>query len=186
MIYRIHEDSEHFLHFHISVDEVEDKLGEESDFYLEHEPTRYLPIWKPLEIEFYESGEVAVSELPDLDVGMGRLFINQTAFDALSDSLKDSGEFLPIRFSAQSGVLLNILNIAHEDRCVDAQLTTRNEWGDLQSLAFLEEKVAHFNVFRSDIDGYGGVYCNDTFKKAVEEAGLKGILFTNDLTALSP
>ncbi|MGI9283006.1 MAG: hypothetical protein ACR2PX_25705 [Endozoicomonas sp.] len=186
MIYRIHEDSENFLHFHLSADEVEDKLGGDSEFYLEREPTRYQPIWKPLEIEFYESGEAAVNQLPDLDVGLGRLFLNQKAYDLLSSFFKDVGEFLPVTFSGQSGFLLNILNIADEERCVDTQLTTRNEWGDLTALSFLEAESTQFNVFRSDVDGFGGVYCNDAFKETIEEAGLTGVLFTNDLTALSP
>lgn len=83
-------------------------------------------------------------------------------------------------------MLFNILATAEDVEGLDTEISKKNEFGEVQSLAFHEGKVKDLSVFRTAFDGYMGVYCNEAFKEAVENAGLKGLLFNGDIGTVFP
>ncbi len=48
-------------------------------------------------------------------------------------------------------------------------------------MAFYEEKVKGFMVFRSSVDNHLSISCQEPVKEAIEKAGFGGVYFTSDL-----
>jgi len=186
MIYLIHPDYRHYKSFVYDPKAVRKALGSETQFHFARSPQTYLDDWKPLEIAF-EALASKKAGLPDIMVRNGRMFLNQIAIDALKPLIDNQGEFLPVTYGGQDGMLFNILATAEDVDGLDTQNSLNNEFGEVQALAFHEENLKELNVFRTAFDGYMGVYCNEVFRKAVEDTGLKGLIFSSDIgTAFPP
>lgn len=186
MIYVIHPDAAKFMSYVIDAREVRRKLGSDSRFHFDQRPAAYAAQWQPLHLEFAPTAGRRKGALPDISVRHGRLFLNERAHAALRELLAPHGEFLPVRHAGGSGYLFNPLALAEQVDGLDARLSTRNEYGELQSLAFHEERVGSLAVFRTAFDNYLGVYCGDAFKAACEAAGLAGVVFGTDLGNIYP
>ena len=78
------------------------------------------------------------------------------------------------------------LKRAEDNEGLNTKLSFNNDWGDLESLAFHEDKVKELVVFRSEFDGYMGLFCQESFKLKVEALGLQGIIFSEDLGNIFP
>lgn len=181
MIFRIHPNVKEYFHFLVSADEVESKLGEGCRFHLEKKPKHYNEIWKPLNLDFFNNYDSQPKLEPDISVWNGHLYLSSKAYDALAEKLAGSGEFLPVSSDEGSGYLVNVLNIADDFDAVDDKLTVRNEWNELVSLGFDEEKLEEIPLFRTKQDTYRGIYCSDRIKDAIESAQLSGVIFSPDL-----
>lgn len=181
MIYRIHPNIKEYLHFLISADEIEAKLGEGCRFHLEKKPKSYLETWKPLEVEFFNNYDSQPKPQPDISIWNGRLYLSAKAFDVLAEVLDGCGELLPVVSGGERAYLVNVLNSADDVDAVDSKLTVRNEWNELVSLGFDEDKVSGFPLFRTKQDSYRGVYCSERFKEMIELSGLSGVVFAVDL-----
>lgn len=186
-IYRIHPDRLVYQLLSISADEVEEKLGEESLFHMDHRPKPYADCWKTLEVSFYDStsGKKKLL-LPDITIDHGRLFLNQKSCDALFKLIENDAELLPVKYSGKNGVIVNPLKIAENFEALNQKCSIKNEWGDLQALDFYEDKLTGTCIFRSKYEGYFGIFCNEDFKSAVESQDLKGITFGEDLGNIFP
>lgn len=186
-IYRIHPDRMHYQLMTISSEEIISKLGKQNPFHIDPTPRPYTHIWKPLEISFYDSttGKNKAKQ-PDITLDHGRLFLNNAGCDALSKLIETDGELLPVFFEGQSGAIFNTLKCAEDLNALDTKRSTKNDWGDLQSLVFVEENLNAAVLFRCRFDGFTGLFCNDAFKLAVEQANLKGITFSVDLGNIFP
>src|SRR5690606_5434652 len=103
-----------------------------------------------------------------------------------ADLLKPAGELLPVINDSTAGCLFNPLVIAGELNAVDTANVKRDQWDALLAPAFIEDKLSSAILFRTALDSYRGVYCSDTFKRAVEKAGLKGIMCSEDLRDRPP
>jgi hypothetical protein len=164
--------------------EVEAKLGGDHLFHIDPSPLEYSPIWKePLTITFKERFEEE-ERIPDLQVHHGHMFFSEKAYNAIGAYLEKDGEFLPVVYkSGNRGYVFNIRNIAENSNALDDKLTTYNEWGDLKSIGFIEEKLPFGTmIFRAEADDYDGVFCTDAFKNLVEGFRLLGIDFQPDLS----
>jgi len=75
---------------------------------------------------------------------------------------------------------------AKTNNALDTKLSTRSEYGDVQSITFHENKLGGASVVRTEFDSFQGVYCSEEFKSAVENADLKGIIFSTDLGNIYP
>lgn len=175
-------------HYYFSIPSsgVESKLGEDCTIHMSSAPVRYAPIWKePLHLSVgvdMEGQKYQFEELPDLVENMGRLYMSERAYDALHDSLKQDGEFLPVTYDGGSGYIFNPLTIAEDHDALGEDVTTTNEWDELQSLGFFEEKLpAGTMLFRCRADYCHGLFCTERFVQAVRDAGLTGALFQPDL-----
>lgn len=186
-IYRIHSDRMHYQLMNISSAEVIKHLGHDYPFHIDPTPKPYAEVWETLPVSFYDSTEGRKNtSVPDITVDHGRLFLNEAAYDALSTLIEADGEILPVSFDNKDGAIFNPLKIAEELNGLDLKLSIKNEWGDLQSLGFIDESMKAANLFRCAFDGYGGLFCHEAFKRAVEHAGLKGIVFSLDLGNIFP
>jgi len=99
----------------------------------------------------------------------------------LKDLITNDGEFLPVKYEQGDAWLFNPLSIAEDVDGLDKKLSVKNEWGDIENIAFHENKVKEFSIFRCMFDINKNVFCQDTVKQVIEKAGLKGVFFTPDL-----
>lgn len=152
-IYRIHPDRMHYQLMTISSEEIISKLGKQNPFHIDPTPRPYTHIWKPLEISFYDSttGKNKAKQ-PDITLDHGRLFLNNAGCDALSKLIETDGELLPVFFEGQSGAIFNTLKCAEDLNALDTKRSTKNDWGDLQSLVFVEENLNVVVLFRCKFD----------------------------------
>lgn len=186
MIYVIHADLARCQTFVLDAKEVRRKLGADSRFHFDQRPAAYAPGWQPLHIAFARPAGAKGTALPELSLRHGRLYLSDRAHGALAGLLQGSGEFLPVTHDGGGGYLFNVLALAESVDGLDARLSTRNEFGEVQSLAFHDERVAGLPVFRTAFDHYLGVFCGEAFRAACEAAALTGVVFESDLVSLPP
>lgn len=182
-IHRINTD-DRYPFFAISSTDIRKKMGDDCIFHMSSVPKRYACEWKePVLLEFDPPEHAEIEALPDLVEDNGRLFLSERAHNALRPVIKQDGEFLPIVFEGGTGYIFNPLKVAEEFGAVDESLTSKNEFGEIQSLVVLEEKVpANTGLFKTEADNYIGLFCTDQFKEKVEESELVGVYFHPDLS----
>lgn len=182
-IYRIHNDDSYYI-YTMSTGDVVSKLGRENPFHLDPSPVSYAEVWKdPLVLDFGpEEEEMMNPVVPEIAARFGRMFFDEKAHALLGAALAQDGEFLPVVYNGGAGYIFNPLTIAEKFSAVDDRVTAYNEWGEVQNLGFIEEKLpAGTMIFRCEATRYAGIFCTDAFKRSVEEAGLVGIFFHPDL-----
>lgn len=183
-IYSIHADKEMYRTIGFDRDEMTAKFGRDphGHFDVNYEPRGWASIWKPVQVDFGADGQQFSGDLtPEISEFDGRLFLSGRAYQALRHMIARDGEFLPVIYEGGQGWLFNPLSLAEDVEGLDEQKSVRNEWGDIESLAFHEERVERYHLFRSLFDSGFNVFCGDGFRQAVEESGLKGIVFSVDL-----
>lgn len=186
-VYRIHPDRMHYQLLTISSGEVIRKLGKQHPFHIDPTPKPYSAIWNPLEVSFYDStSNKSKPKQPDISVDHGRLFLSESACDALSTLIDADGEILPVSYGGQKGAIFNALKCAEDFDAIDTKRSTKNDWGDLQSLVFVEKKIDAAILFKCQFEGFTGLFCTDVFKSAVELAQLNGVTFSLDLGNIFP
>ena len=182
MIYRIHED-DRYLGFSFDADDIIDKLGRKYPIHIKRAPISYSEVWpESLRVEFKPWETYSKDIVPDVSLGNGRLFLNEKAYDALKDVLNDYGEFLAVHHDKGEGYVFNPLVTAESVNGVDDKQTVHDKHGNLESYAFIEESVKDIAIFRTELDVYLSVYCNQVFKDTFEKAGLIGISFNKDVS----
>jgi hypothetical protein len=125
--------------------------------------------------------------VPDLCVFEGRLFLNSKAYKALAGLIGADGEFLDvIDENGNHGFVFTPLRIAEDVNGLDSRLSQKNEWGDVEHLAFNEDAVKNWAVFRTEYNGFMTLHCQAGVKNAIEDAELTGLYITNDLASIFP
>lgn len=183
-LYSVYADTKQYRSLGFDRNQSRDIFGEDikDQFDVNFDAKPYLQLWKSMNVRFVDEGsELSGSLVPDISEHNGRLFLSQKAYDALKDLLAQDGEFLPVRYEQGSAFLFNPLSLAESVNGLDKDLSIRNEWGDIENLAFHEERVKDFVIFRSAFDNYRSAFCSDILKNAIESARLKGVFFTPDL-----
>ncbi|MDF3012909.1 MAG: hypothetical protein K0Q78_1113 [Cellvibrio sp.] len=186
MIYVIHPDYQHYKSFVFDSKLVRKALGSETQFHFSRSPKQYSANWKSFDIKFESLGSSKKASMPDVMVRNGRLFLTTAAHDILNPIISSHGEFLPITYDGNNGFIFNVLSIAEDFDGVDKKLSTKNEFGEVQSLLFNENKLKNHALFRAEFDNYLGMYCDDALKNAIEDNQLKGITFSNDTGKIYP
>ncbi|HVL00919.1 MAG TPA: hypothetical protein VM553_13950 [Dongiaceae bacterium] len=183
MIYKIRPDLNHFQQFTLNQDEIEEKLGEDCLIFLDSRPTHYLAQWQPLSVEFFDEypGGDREKQIPDIMPDLlGKLFVSTRAHQILKPLLIKAGEWLPVLVEGKPAYLFNPLSLAEDRQAVDIGSISRDQWGMLQGISFYEDKLVDVPLFRISADDYRHIYCQDALKQAVEQAGLKGAVFSTD------
>lgn len=187
MIYVIQPDVTRYLSFVLDGKEVRRKLGRDTMFHFDPSPKSYIDHWKTIEIDFAKLSGGPRGDMPDMIVRNGRLFLTGSAYQRLAETIKQDAEMLSVTYGeGESGYLCNVLTIAEELGALDEKLSTKNGFGELQSLSFHEDKLNGVALFRTFFDSCMGLYCSEAFKTLVETAGLKGVLFSADLGNVFP
>lgn len=188
-IYRIHPDRRHYKVPMVPTEEVLRALGQ-VPFHIDPTPRSYEPIWKKLAVRFYDSTGTRTTKTPDISIDqVGRLFLSMKAFEVLKDWLNaenGEGEFLPVLLEGQEGYIFNPLISAEDVGGLDQARSLRNVHGDLQALSFHESDVEQFCTFKCEFEGFGGLFCGERFKHAVETVKLRGLRFSMDLGNIFP
>lgn len=186
MIYKLCSDRKSYMSFHISPDEIEAKLG---DYFLLDEPL-WKPFWKSIEARFQDdSDKKNVITPPDITLWYtsNNLALNQKAYDSVGDLLESYGEWLPVTCAGNSYWLLHTtkktdmsaVDLKNSERTID-----EGEFIDLKKLRFDEREVEDLFIFQTPYSGYRNLYCSDTFRVLIEKAGLKGLVFSENLVSI--
>jgi len=186
MIYVIHPDYQHYKSFVFDSKLVRKALGSETQFHFSRLPITYREGWKSFDISFENLGRSKKIVMPDIMIRNGRLFFSANAHDVLAPAIDEYGEFLPITYNGTSGFLFNVLSVADDVDAVDQKLSTKNEFGEVQSLYFDETRLKNRSLFKTAFDNYLGIYCDGNLKKIIEDNQLKGIIFSNDIGNIFP
>lgn len=183
MIYRIHHDENYLMHV-IPPVEAMNKLGAEHGvFAFNAEPKEYSDVWHPLQIEFQGCTGKRTNKLPDMSENFGRLFLSQKAYQALNQLLRDNGEFLPVTYeNHKQGYIFNPLLTAEQFNVLDEKLITHDQYGNLENFSFQEQKLKNIAIFKTQLDAFKGIFCNETIKHTFESADLTGIRFHSDIS----
>jgi hypothetical protein len=164
--------------------QIREVFGDEihQQFSVNFNPVPYSDKWQVLDVNFDDDGSGLEGDLiPEISVHYGRIYLSRLAYEALVDILSRDGEFLPIRVNGEEAYFFNPLKKAEDVDGLDKTLSIKNEWGDIEHTAFHQDRVKDFAIFKSDFDNCVSAYCREDVKEIVEEAGLKGVFFTEDL-----
>lgn len=187
MIYRLRFDRFNFLVGDISLAEVKAKLGH--IFALD--AARWADFWVPLDIQFSDDSELQnVTTPPDITCWFtNELILNHKAYQAIGKDLEPYGELLPancegigywiLHVTSQTG--MDAVDLEHSEREVAASGVI-----ELQALAFDEEAIKDKLIFKTEYSDFQNIYCTEAFKALIENAGLKGLVFSSDLVSVTP
>ena len=177
MIYRIHPNIKDFLMLAFDGDKAREALGEDTDFYMDERPIPYIADWQPMEIGFSDAfGGKKKKEIPDISLNVGKLFLNEKAFDCLKDLISTNGELLPVKYDNKTGYIFNgLTTVKHNEK-----LSTHDPMNNSFSVVFDESDIMHNSIFKAEID-HGAYFCQNEFKNIVEENSLTGINFSQDI-----
>ena len=186
MLYTIVADANHYRSL-IWDDAQITRLVGEADMELRidmwNSPRSYENVFnETLKVSFKPQSKAAEQLLiPDISVFQGRLFLSPKAYNILEPIIKDDGEFLPVVYEQGDAYIFTPLNIAEKINGLDKKLSRKNAWGDLENLAFHENRVKGWSLFRCEFDTFMSLQCRPDVRDAIGKADLKGVFFTEDL-----
>lgn len=174
MLYRILPDHANYLMQTFSEDYMLESITMEKGVVADPRPHVFGSEWKEIEILFADAYPENKKQkvIPDITIEGGRLILTEQAANTLEPFLSD-GELLPVNYNDKKWYIFNPLKIIEPNTL----LSTRDQFGDVTSLVFDKEEF----LFKSEYEGYSGVFCNQEFKDAVIKNGLKGVGFNVDL-----
>lgn len=189
MLYTMILDYNHYLPLAWDQDQIISIIGDDSIATREQRidmwnaPRTYMDIYKePLHVHFSKTTKGSKNcVIPDIGETHGRLFLTPKAYKILEPLIKNDGEFLPLVYEHGEAYFFNPLRSAEDVGGLDTKLSRKNEWGDLENLAFHEDKVKDWAVFRTGFNDHYTLQCQRHIKEAIEQAGLKGLYITPDL-----
>jgi|TARA_B110000211_G_scaffold63312_2_gene72529 hypothetical protein len=184
LLYSIHNDLNTYAAIGFNWKQIVSMFGENMDtrFDVNHAPRKYSAIWKePLQVTFSNTGGLTGTAIPDIAEHQGRLFLSTRAYDTLHNLLKNDGEFLPVEYENGTGYMFNPLRLADTVGGLNEEHCVKNEWDDVEHIAFHEDKLDGIVAFRSEFDFFINLFCQSALKQAVEQANLKGVTFTSNL-----
>jgi len=184
-LYSVYTDTKTYRYIGFDSKQSREMFGKNihDQFDVNFEAKPYADKWKsPFNVDFSDDGSSFHGDImPDISEHNGRLFLSPKAYDVLKPLIENDGEFLPVTYNEETGYMFNPLSIAETVDGIDETLTQKNEWGDLVNLAFYEDKVKKFAVFRTNVDDHMSAFCQQSVKDAIENSDLKGVFFTVDL-----
>lgn len=151
-------------------------------------PKCFTTLYKePLRVSFPAlTKEDLLKPVPDICAVQGRLFMSLSAYKTLKPLIENDGEFLPLVYEKGEAYFFNPLRTAEEVSALDIALSRKNEWGDLENLAFYEHKLREITVFRTEYNGYYTLQGQQIVKEKIEATGLKGLYITPELGRIFP
>lgn len=136
-------------------------------------------IWKPLKVRLIEHGnKLKRGDMPYLSPG--KPVFTERAINILRELLDENVEFLPLDYTLQKLVLLNVTNridaIDYEKADIkfmpDGKRILR-----FKKYAFIERKIINQHIFKIVEQPRADVFVSDEFRNKVIESGLEGFKF---------
>ena len=109
------------------------------------------------------------------------LVLNEPAYECLSASLSELGEFIDLKINGDNLYLFNPLIFAQEDLKLTERAYLDGFEDGLKSLVFDDEDISNKLIFKSKMQSGLSLYCTDDFKKLVNDNNLTGLVFNTDL-----
>lgn len=185
-VYKILPDYEHYCSFSLPMKNLYMALGGKVPLkQLMHFYKHNLLLgdnWNDIKASFVSIEEVTSgNEIPDVTTwSRGALVFSEKAL-AVFDWLGDLGELLPVTTENGRYWIFNCTTIAQADEANSQRLVDYGQVMDVDKLAFLPGSVGGKDIFKTDYDGFRNIFCSDRFKSELESAGLKGLLFSENL-----
>ncbi len=194
MLYTLLLDTKRYLEPLIDGEQVHRILGETTRENVKYRidfrttPVSYKGVFnEPLNVSFPRALEDQKDCLiPEIAASMGRLFLNPEAYEVLKPLIENDGEFLPVIYEQGDGFIFVPLRVADDVGGLDTNLSTKDEWGQVNNLAFHEDRVKDWSVFRTKFNSYHTLQCQQSVKDAIERAGLRGLYITPNLGNIFP
>ena len=183
-LYSIFSDLENYAFIGFDRDEIRSKFGRNPKTHIDlsAKPRSYKNNWQRITVNLSENSEgLTGSKIPDIMPFKGKLFLSKKAFETLHDLLKNDGEFLEVTYEKGDGYIFNPLSIAETVDGLNEALSLKDELGELKSMAFHEDQVKVYMIFKTAFDSYLSLTCQEAVKETIENAGLEGVYFTKDL-----
>ena len=179
-IYTIRQDIDSFMFFAIDDIDVYEKM---EDFNIDGFGMPLEFRWVAPKSEFIES-DSGIKALPDVTQWTGSdLVLNGKARQSLAELLDNLGEYLPLNGKAKDYCLLNpTQRIGNE--IVNLEMTKSSyfddgTWERITKLVFNKNADSIVPaLFTIGIDSGTTLFCNQNFKDAIEQHGLKGLIFS--------
>ncbi len=184
MYYSIHNDRTHFAALGFDWKQIVALLGDAMDtrFDVNQTPRPYSELWKDeITVTFSNVGGLTGSAIPDIAEHQGRLFISAKAYGVLYSLLKDDGEFLPVTCADGNCYMFNPLRLAEELGALNEAHCVKNEWDEVEHIAFHEDKLTSVTAFRTEFDDYLSLFCNEELKQTIKQHKLTGVTFDANL-----
>ncbi|HSX49546.1 MAG TPA: hypothetical protein VLF09_01220 [Cellvibrio sp.] len=194
MLYTLIADSRHYLGAVIDSDYVASVVGSlrggrlDDRIDINHSPRTWQGVFPDAVPVLFPvlSREDESKLVPDIAEFQGRLFLSNTAYEILKRFLDKDGDVIPASSVDGSGYIFTPLHTAEEFEALADKLCKKNDWGDVEHLAFNEERLCALSFFRSEYTNNMRLYCAESIKQAIEDAGLTGLYITNDLANVFP
>lgn len=194
MLYTVLSDSRQYLGAVIDSDYVASIVGGlrgsriDDRIDVNHQPRTWRGVFPdPIPVTFpVLSSDDKSKTIPDIAEFQGRLFLNEKAYQALKQVIEKDGEFILATVDGGKGYIFTPLRKAEDVEGLDSSLSKKNEWEDVEHLVFVEDQVRDFNLFRAEYTACMRLYCQESFKDAVQNAKLSGLYFSPDLANIFP
>ncbi len=139
--------------------------------------------WKPLKARFTTQEGLPDRPIPDLATWVeASVVLSAKAYDALHEYLSDYGEFLEISVDGNPYYIFNNHVFGLPDEINSKKEILDGENVGVEKLSFNSIDTENKLTFKTKFDSCSNLYCNEAFKKIVEDSGLTGIVFSEDFT----
>lgn len=183
-LFSIFADLDNYAFIGFDRDEIRAKFGSNPKTHIDlsSKPRAYKAEWQSITVNLSGNSEgMTGSNIADIMPFKGKLFLSQKAFEVLAPLIEKDGEFLPVRYENGDGYIFNPLSLAEDVDGLNQAVSHKNELDEIDCMAFHEDRVAGFMVFKTDYDNYLSIICQEAVKEAIEKSGLGGVYFTQDL-----
>jgi hypothetical protein len=171
------------MKFELDAFDFLDKLGEV--FELEDFGKPMQDSWQPVSGKLLPQVGGATTA-PDITTSStDMLVLNQKAYDTLKDTLEPFGELLPIVVNDETYYLLNVLHRLPEE-VIDSENSEYEYYDEeevgFKTLRFDENKIPEDSLIFCVQNKFAyNIYCDDRFKKLIEDNELGGLYFNTTL-----
>ncbi len=186
-IYKIHADVNNCQSLTLDIEDFLDLLdptiGEEVAMALGHKNLSIVDGWQPLELGyFHNEGTVDLADVSIWRTGL--LLLNKKAHDAIAELLIPHGELLPCELHGEKSYLFNCLNLKPEDSATIDYNCHGDMFIDIKSMSIQTEECE--NIFKLKTDTNFELYISEGLVNTYQAAGLKGLVFSQNLASNTP
>jgi hypothetical protein len=139
--------------------------------------------WENIRSNFIQDETVEPLPIPDVSLWLpgAALVLSAKALDAIGSLIDDFGEALPVACEGKQFFIFNCRTVVEADPHHSESLVDSGVVVGVKKLGFAQSDVLKSPLFKTRFDNCTGLYCNEAFKKAVEQNGLRGVKFVPGL-----
>lgn len=187
-VYAVHNDNFKFQEFCLPItdlmDAAPDSVNARDVMKFHSRNLNMKTWWQPIPVQFQAAQDIPEATLPDICLWRGfSLVLSPYAYTQLSEALQDFGEFLPVSYGQDTYYIFNCLTLGLADEINSQQDIQDGVFMGVKKLSFNDVDISGKLVFKTEYNRCSRLYCSESFKQSVEESGLKGLAFNEDLVS---